>query len=454
MKLGFYGATGTVTGSKYLIQTEHARVLVDCGLFQGYKQFRLRNWAPMPFSVRELDAVVLTHAHLDHSGYLPLLVKNGYSGPVYCTAGTADLCRILLPDSGRIHEEDAKRANRRGYSKHKPALPLYTEADAMLALEYLEVRPFGECFEVATDLQAQLAPAGHILGSATLRLDNRHTSIGFTGDLGRSNDLIMRPPFAMGGVDWLVAESTYGDRRHSNSDPVAELGEVLNRTADRGGTVIVPAFAVGRTQALLQAVQLLKADGRIPEQFPVFLNSPMAIDVTHVYHRHRSEHRLDDDACYRMCHAASFVNSVEESMQLSTMQSPKLIIAGSGMATGGRVVHHLREYLPDARSTILFTGYQAGGTRGAALMRGAGSIRIFGEDVTVRAEVAALSNLSAHVDYLEMTEWLKTLPRPPRAVFVTHGEPAAADGLRATIERSLGWVVRVPDYRDNIELEA
>ncbi len=428
-------------------------MLVDCGLFQGYKQFRLRNWAPMPFPVRELDAVILTHAHLDHSGYLPLLIKNGFSGPVYCTAGTADLCGIMLPDSGRIHEEDAARANRRGYSKHKPALPLYTEADAMLALEYLEPRAFSERFQVAGDLSAQFSPAGHILGSATLRLDNKKASIGFTGDLGRPNDLVMRPPDTMEAVDWLVVESTYGDRRHSDSDPVAELGEVLKRTKKRGGTVIVPAFAVGRTQSLLQALQLLKADGRIPKDYPAFLNSPMAIDVTRLYRRHCSEHRLDDDACYRMCHAAKFINSIEESIQLGANTSPKLIIAGSGMATGGRVVHHLREYLPDARSTILFTGYQAGGTRGEALLRGSETIRIFGEDVPVKAEVAALSNLSAHVDYVEMIEWLKTLPSAPRRVFVTHGEPAAADGLRAMIERTLGWEAQVPDYRDNVELE-
>ncbi len=454
MKLSFYGATGTVTGSKYLVETDQARVLVDCGLFQGYKSLRKRNWSPPPFSVSSLDAVLLTHAHLDHSGYLPLLVKQGYDGPVYCTQGTADLCAVLLPDSGRLQEYDAERANRKGYSKHSPALPLYTEADAMRALERLEPRDFDQDFGAARGLKARFAPAGHILGSATLRLDDGATRLGFTGDLGRPDDLMMRPPAVMHAVDYLVVESTYGNRRHSGADPVAELGEVLARTAARGGVTIVPAFAVGRTQALLQAVQLLKADGRIPDLLPVYLNSPMAIDVTRIYHEHRQEHRLDDHACHRMCLAAKFVQSVEESRRLNEMRGPMLIIAGSGMATGGRVVHHLRRYLPDSRSTVLFTGYQAGGTRGAALLGGADSIRMFGETIPVRAEIAVLSNLSAHADAPEMLDWLKSLPSAPHQIFVTHGEPDAADALRGRIEHELGWSAEVPEYRDQITLGA
>lgn len=454
MKIGFYGATDTVTGSKYLVETTQARALVDCGLFQGYKKLRLRNWSTPPFDADSLDAVLLTHAHLDHSGYLPLLIKNGYTGPVYCTQGTADLCGILLPDSGRLQEDDAERANRKGYSKHKPALPLYTEADAYRALDQLQTREFDQDFVAAPGLTARFSPAGHILGSATLRLDDGRCSLGFTGDLGRTDDLIMRPPAIMQDVDWLVLESTYGDRRHPNTDPVADLGEILTSTAARGGSVIVPAFAVGRTQALLQAVQLLKADGRAPDLLPVYLNSPMAIDVTRVYHQHRHEHRLDDQACHRMCLAAKFINSVEESKRLNELNGPKLIIAGSGMATGGRVVHHLRQYLSDPNSTILFTGYQAGGTRGAALMNGAQSIRMFREDIPVRARIASLSNLSAHADYQEMLDWLAQLGRAPRGVFVTHGEPAAADALRARIEQQLGWSAQVPDYCENIELEA
>lgn len=452
MRLGFFGATGTVTGSKYLLETGRARVLVDCGLFQGYKQLRLRNWAPLPFEPQDLDAVLLTHAHLDHSGYLPLLIKNGYRGPVYCTQATADLLAILLPDSGHLHEEDANRANRRGYSKHEPALPLYTEADAHRALDSLQPREFGQDFPAAPGLNAHFSPAGHILGSACLRLEAEGRSVGFTGDLGRPNDLIMRPPEPIAAVDWLVVESTYGDRRHHDTDPVADLGEVIKRTSARGGTTIVPAFAVGRTQALLQAVQLLKGDRRIPDLLPVFLNSPMAIDVTRLYHQHRREHRLDDAACARMCRAAKFVNSVEESKGLEDIKGPKLIIAGSGMATGGRVVHHLRQYLPDPRSTVLFTGYQAGGTRGAHLLGGAKGIRMFGEDIPVQAEIITLSNLSAHADYQEMLDWLALLPRAPRGVYVTHGEPDAADALRARIQHQFGWTVKVPEYRDQIEL--
>ena len=452
MKLGFYGATGTVTGSKYLVETQGARVLIDCGLFQGYKQLRLRNWAPMPFDPASLDAVMLTHAHVDHSGYLPLLIKNGFSGPVYCTSATADLCAIMLPDSGRLHEEDAERANRKGYSKHKPALPLYTEADARRALDSLCPCDFGQDVQVGPGLTARFAPAGHILGSATLRLSDGHTSLGFTGDLGRAHDLIMRPPAAMSEVDWLVVESTYGDRRHESADPLAELAEVLNRTAARGGTTIVPAFAVGRTQALLQAIALLKADGRIADQIPVYLNSPMAIDVTLLYQRHHEEHRLDPAGCERMCRTARFVRSVDESMALEDNKMPKIIIAGSGMATGGRVVHHLKTHLPDPRHTILFSGYQAGGTRGAKLLDGVESLRMFGEDIPVQAEIVALSNLSAHADYVEMLDWLRTLPRPPRGLFVTHGEPTAADALRSRIQHQLSWHAEVPEYRDQVVL--
>ncbi|MDD3762940.1 MAG: MBL fold metallo-hydrolase [Pseudomonadota bacterium] len=452
MKIGFYGATGTVTGSKYLVRTGEARVLVDCGLFQGYKQLRLRNWSHLPFDVRALDAVILTHAHLDHTGYLPLLVKNGFSGPVHCTPATYDLCKILLPDSGRLQEEDAARANRRGYSKHKPALPLYTEKDALSALERFEPIALHEAFTPAPGLSVHLHKAGHILGSSFVRINDGHSSLLFTGDLGRPDDPIMRAPEIVEGADYLVVESTYGNRLHDRVDPHQALGEVIARTIARDGVVVIPSFAVGRTQHLLWCVHRLKAEGRIPQTLPVYLNSPMAQDVTAVYHRHRVEHRLTPDECQAMCHAARYVNSVEESRALNERHGPMVIIAGSGMATGGRVVHHLRAFAPDPKNTIVFAGFQAGGTRGAAMLAGADSIKVFGEYVAVRAEIAQISNLSAHADYAETLDWLRNFKAPPKLTFITHGEPSAADALRGRIAERLGWRCQVPDYRDEVEL--
>lgn len=453
MDLRFLGAAGTVTGSKYLLTHRGHRVLVDCGLFQGFKQLRLRNWQPLPFAVHELEAVLLTHAHLDHSGYLPLLVRNGFRGRIYCTQATYELCRILLADSGRLQEEEAEYANRHSYSKHSPALPLYTEKDAMRALDYFEPRELHEVFTPAPGLQAELLLAGHILGSAMVRLRWDGHSALFTGDLGRPQDTIMRAPEAVAEAEWVVVESTYGNRRHDPADPMAELGAVIRRTTARGGAVIIPSFAVGRTQSLLYAIQQLKADGQIAHDLPVYLNSPMAVDVTAVYRRHHDEHRLDAEQCRAMCTAAHIVNTVEESRRLNERKGPMVIIAGSGMATGGRVVHHLKAFAPDARNTILFVGFQAGGTRGAALLGGAKSIKVHGEYVAVRAEVATISNLSAHADYSETLDWLAQMQRPPRQIFVTHGEPEAADALRSHISERFGWTVSVPEYLESVTLD-
>lgn len=452
MDLGFYGATGTVTGSKYLLRSGRAQVLVDCGLFQGYKQLRLRNWGPPPFDLDQLDAVVLTHAHLDHSGYVPLLVKKGYQGPIYCTEGTEALCRILLPDSGRLQEEEAENANRHRWSKHAPALPLYTEADAFQALERLEPLPFDHDFEPVKGLHARFLPAGHILGAAMVQFTDGKTRLLFSGDLGRPHDPIMRAPTPLPETDYLVVESTYGNRRHETTDPQQEFGEVIRRTAARGGVVIVPSFAVGRAQGLLWAVHRLKAEGQIPAKLPVYLNSPMAVDVTAAYRRFRREHRLSGEECNAMCHAAHYVNTVEESKALNERHGPMLIIAGSGMATGGRVIHHLQAFAGDARNTIVLAGFQAGGTRGAALRDGAESIKIHGQYVAVRAEVVNLNNLSAHADYAETLDWLQPCKQPPLRTFITHGEPAAADALRQRIEEQLHWTCQVPDYQEHVAL--
>ena len=452
MKLQFLGAAGTVTGSKYLVTDARNRVLVDCGLFQGLKNLRLRNWADLPFEAASISAVLLTHAHLDHSGYLPLLVKRGFTGPVYCTPATAELCKILLPDSGHIQEEDTEYANRGGFSKHHPALPLYTEADAMRCLRQLRTVDFDQDFAIGPGLQGRFAPAGHILGAACATLTGAAGKLVFSGDLGRPHDAIMNPPTPLSDADYIVVESTYGDRTHPSVDALDELADIILRTINRGGVVIVPAFAVGRTQALLHFIHQLKAQGRIPPPLPVYLNSPMATDVTTLYERFAGELRLPKSECAAMCRAATFVTSVEQSKRLNAMHNPMIVVAASGMATGGRVIHHLKAFAPDPRNTILFSGYQAAGTRGAAMLGGAREIRIHGQDVPVRAEVAALSSLSAHADANEILQWLGSFRQAPRAAFVTHGEPVAADTLRRRIEHGLRWPVHVPEHLQAFEL--
>lgn len=452
VNMQFLGATGTVTGSKYLVRAGGQTILVDCGLFQGYKQLRLRNWSPLPIDVRSIDAVVLTHAHLDHSGYIPLLIKNGYKGRVFCTAATADLCGILLPDSGHLQEEDASYANRRGFSKHRPALPLYTEEDARRCLSRFEPLEFDRSVTLARGIDARLIHSGHILGAAMVEIRCEGRVLLFTGDLGRPNDLVMKPPARIEHADYLVVESTYGNRRHDARDPLERFAGVVNRTAERRGVVVIPAFAVGRVQTLLRAIHLLKSSNRISD-IPVYLNSPMAVDATNIYHRHRSEHRLTEEECRAMCKAARFVNSVEESKALNSKNGPMIIISASGMATGGRVLHHLKAFAPDPRNTILFSGFQSGGTRGAVIAGGAESVKIHGEYIPIRAEVETLSNFSAHADYAETLDWLEGFANPPRRTFITHGEPAATDALRRSIEEKLQWQCYVPDYLEHASLD-
>jgi metallo-beta-lactamase family protein len=451
MEITFLGATGTVTGSKYLVASGSRKVLVDCGLFQGFKQLRLRNWESLPISPAELDAVVLTHAHLDHSGHLPLLVKEGFSGRVYCTPGTRDLCAILLPDSGFLQEEDAEHANKHRYSKHAPALPLYTQQDALRSLRQFSVLDFDRDFDLGGGLTVRLLPAGHILGSSFVLLRNNGTSVLFSGDLGRPHDLIMKPPAEVRQTDYLVIESTYGNRRHDPTDPKEALAAVINRTVERGGVILIPSFAVGRTQSVLYYIYLLKSERAIPD-IPVYLNSPMAVEATDIYSNHFREHRLTPSQCKAMCGAAHFVNSVEESKRLNGFPPPMVVISASGMATGGRVLHHLKAFAPDPRNTVLFVGYQAGGTRGEAMVNGAPSVKIHGEYVPVRAEIVAMEGLSAHADYAEIMDWLGHFDAPPTQTFITHGEPPAADALRHRIEEQRGWSCRVPDYLERATL--
>lgn len=451
MQLSFLGATGTVTGSKYLLDTGSQRILIDCGLFQGFKQLRLRNWAPLPFDPKRIDAVVLTHAHIDHSGYLPVLMRHGFSGPIYASAATRDLCAIVLPDAGHLQEEEAQYANRHGFSKHKPALPLFSEADGERVLQQFRALPFAQ--EIALgDIRLRLLPAGHILGAAMVHMRANDRSLLFSGDLGRTHDAIMPPPAPPPACDYLVVESTYGNRRHNGAAPERELAAIVNRTVHRGGIVLIPAFAVGRAQSILFHLARLKAERAIPD-IPVYLNSPMAADVTALLQHHRAEHRLSDADADALHRVAQIVNSVEESRALNARPGPMIVISASGMATGGRVLHHLKAWASDARNTIVFVGFQAGGTRGEALLHGADQIKIHGAYIPVHAEIASIDSMSAHADYVEIIDWMAQLASAPRMVYVTHGEPAAADALRQHIEERLHWPVTVPDYREQLQLD-
>jgi metallo-beta-lactamase family protein len=448
--LRFLGAAGTVTGSKFLLELAGAQVLLDCGLFQGRKDLRLRNWAAVPFDPTKLDAILLSHAHIDHSGYLPLVVREGFRGPVYCTSGTAELLGILLPDSARLQEDDAERANRLGYTKHHPALPLYGVADATATMLQLQPRPYGREFAVANGVRATFRRAGHILGSATveLALDTRPTTrLVHSGDLGRPGRPILRDPEPVAAADHLLVESTYGDRVHPH-DEVERLAAVVNETAARGGALLVPSFAVGRAQELVFTLRQLEDEGRIPS-LPVFVDSPMAIAGTEIYGRHPEDHDLDmrqlRDA-HRdplRCRQLTLVHSAEESKRLNRLTGGFIVIAGSGMATGGRILHHLALRLPDRRTTVLLPGFQAAGTRGRALQEGAASIRIHGEDVPVKARVETIDGFSAHADRNEILAWLARFRRAPSHTWVIHGEPGAAAALAAEIESRLGWKASV-----------
>jgi metallo-beta-lactamase family protein len=454
MKLTFLGATGTVTGSKYMVEDGNQRVLIDCGLFQGQKELRLRNWEGLSVDPSSIHAVVLTHAHLDHSGYIPLLVKNGFKGAIYCSESTLDLCRILLPDSGYLQEEDAARANRHGYSKHSPAQPLYTEQDARACLDYFQPVEFGKTHALSEFLTFSLRRAGHILGASFVRISDGGTSILFSGDIGRLNDPIMKAPVPIEQADYLVVESTYGDRLHAKTDPLADLEAIIKKTIARGGSVIIPAFAVGRAQSILYYIYRLKAENRLPQHLPVYLDSPMAINASELLQKHLNDHRLPAGLCAKVCDVAEYTRTTEESKALDGNHNgmPRIIISASGMATGGRVLHHLKHYISDPRSTILLAGYQAEGTRGDRLARGEKEIKIHGQMRPVKAEIIQLDNMSAHADFGEILSWLGHFTSPPRKTFVTHGSPSSAQGLKKRIEDTFGWEVSVPAYLQVEEL--
>lgn len=450
--ISFLGAAGTVTGSKYLVEVNGSRVLVDCGLFQGLKRLRERNWRPLPIDASTVDAVILTHAHLDHSGYLPVLVKQGFTGTVYCTEGTRALCDILLRDAGHLQEEDARYANKRGFSKHHPALPLYTVEDAERVLGRFASVDMDRTTAVTAEISVRFRAVGHILGAASVELRGGDERLVFSGDVGRPNDPVMQPPRPLPRTDALVVESTYGDRLHSAANPLDALAEVLSATLNRDGVVVIPSFAVGRAQTLLHLIQLLRADKRIRSDVPVFLNSPMAINATHIFCAHPDEHRLTPEQCRAMCDVATYVNTVEQSKALNARRGPMIIVSASGMATGGRVLHHLKAFAGDSRNTILFAGYQAAGTRGEALLNGAKTVKIHGEHVPIQAEVAQISGLSAHADYAELTDWLRASEGAPGRVFITHGEPSASASLQRHLRESLRWHSEIPSDGDRVGL--
>ena len=450
-KLTFLGGVGTVTGSKCLVDFQGHRILVDCGLFQGYKQLRLRNWVDLPIDPAGIDVVLLTHAHIDHSGYLPLLVRHGFRGPVICTDATRDLCGVLLPDSGYLQERDADFANRHGFSKHKPALPLYTQADAERVLGHLEPIAFDDDIPLPGGVRARFRYAGHILGAAMIELTCGGRKLLFSGDLGRPNDILLHSPAMIESADYLIIESTYGDRAHPSISASDALAEAIGQTAARGGTVLIPAFAVGRTQELLVYLYQLKRSRRIPD-LPIYLDSPMAIDASDIFCRYHKYHKMSEEDVRSAFRIAKYTMALEESKALDLNGTPKVIISASGMATGGRILHHLKVYAPDPRNMIVFGGFQAGGTRGAAMISGSTTIKIHGEYFPVRASIRQLQMLSAHADSDEILGWLRQFNAPPKRTFITHGELSASDTLRHRIEEELRWDCTVPDYRDEADL--
>ena len=467
MTITFLGAARTVTGSKHLLETGGHRVLIDCGLFQGLKELRERNWQPLPVRASSIDAVVLTHAHLDHCGFLPRLVAQGFGGRIFCTPATAALTKIVLADAGKIQEEDAERANRKGYTRHAPALPLFTSADAARATLQLQPVGYNRPMPVVPGMTAEFINAGHLLGSAYARVHDESSgkTILFGGDLGRFGRPILPDPALVEAADVLLVESTYGNRVHERDDDGAHLASIVTRTIERRGKVIIPAFAIGRVEELLYWIDLLERQRRIPI-VPVYVDSPMASDVLVEYRKRLTDLELDPipgadsagrtaaerELCQFCTAKLTVITSIKESRAVQESAEPSIVISASGMATGGRVLHHLVRALPDPRNTVLFAGFQAPGTRGRLLRDGAKYVRIHGHDVPVAAEVEALESLSAHADVNEILRWLRGFKSAPAITFLVHGEPSAMDALGARIKSELGWAIRAPGHGEKSDL--
>lgn len=460
-KITFYGAAGTVTGSRHMLDIRGKRYLVDGGLFQGRKENRLKNWEPFPQDPGSIDKIFVTHAHIDHTGYLPRLVKDGYTGPIYCTHATHDLLRIMLLDSAHLQEEDARWANKKGFSKHKPALPLYDTQDAEDTLALLVPVHLGDDISLDDKMRVKFRDAGHILGASIVDFKVRDPKdskkILFSGDLGRAAEIILREPVQAFDVDYLVLESTYGDRLHEDHDPKSDLERVVTESVARGGVLIIPAFAVGRTQTLLYILHQLEGEGRIPT-LPVFVDSPMAIDATKIFARrvtdlnlHIRIAKLAGDKVFSTGNI-KFTKSRQQSMEINEIDGPAIIISASGMATGGRILHHLKQRLPNKKNTILFVGYQGEGTRGRAIMEGRETVKIHGQHIAVNAHVESMSGFSGHADYNEILAWLMGFNRPPRETFLVHGEPKASEALAQKIRKQFGWKVTIPAFGNSFEL--
>lgn len=452
MHIRFLGAADGVTGSRHLVDLNGQRLLLDCGMFQGFKLWRERNWQPFPEPPASIDAVLLSHAHLDHSGWLPCLVRDGFRGPIYCSPATRDLAELLLLDAARLQEEDTRRANRGGWSKHAPALPLFTTRDAQRAITRLTPVATGRPITMGGDVQALFTPAGHLLGACSITLRSGNHSLLYSGDLGRHDDLLMPPPANVPAADTVLVESTYGDRLHPAEDMQRRLGELIRLTIKRGGKVLLPTFAVGRAQALMLVLQRLRATGEIPSDLPIYLDSPMAQEATKLYLKHRKLLRLSAAESRMLCDGVTAVATPKESEALVAQRWPAVILSASGMATGGRVLHHLSALAPHPRNTIVFPGFQVPGSRGAKLVAGAPDVKIFGRYVAIKAEVHHLEGFSGHADQQGLMQWLSSLPHPPRRVFVVHGDPAAADTLRSHIGDALGWSVTVPAHGASVEV--
>jgi metallo-beta-lactamase family protein len=472
----FLGAAGTVTGSKHLINTSFdgdgkkgVQVLVDCGLFQGPKEWRERNWQELPIPAREIDAVILTHAHLDHCGWIPRLVKEGFKGPIFATPASIDLCGIILPDSGHLQEEDAAFYNKIKKSKHDPALPLYTFDEAQDCMQYFRVAHAGETLQVSPELSFRFVRAAHILGSCmaevTLNTKGQSRRLLFTGDIGRVRNHLIAPgkvvhsgPTEGEIADLVVMESTYGNRQHPHTDPRPELAAVIRQTVERGGSIVAPAFAVERTQKFVFMLKELMESGKIP-RLPVFCDSPMAIKAVEIYLKHEDEYTEDARTLIRQYGSPltwpgfTFASTADESKKINEAHYPSIIVSSSGMVTGGRILHHLSQRLPDPKNTILFIGFQAPGTRGSTIKSGAREVKIFGDFVPIRAQIAVLEQFSDHADTPELLEWLRTFPKKPSVTYLVHGEPAASSQLRETMTRELGWDVQVAEWMEKVDVQ-
>jgi metallo-beta-lactamase family protein len=462
-RLSFLGAAGTVTGSRHLFETRDKKILVDCGLFQGPKRLREKNWEPFPVSAQSLDAIVLTHGHIDHIGFLPAVVKAGFAGPIYCTEATADLAHIMLPDTGHLQEEEAKWRNKKKRTKHHPAKPLFDENDARAVLPLLQPVPYGSHFAVAPGVRGKFRDMGHILGSASVDFKSRDLDrsrkIVFTGDIGRPKDNLLRAPEQVYNIDYLVMESTYGNRLHAPADPVTEIARVINETMERDGVLVIPAFAVGRSQTLLYVIRQLEDAGAIPAGIPVYLDSPMAIEALKVHRRHIADLNLS-------CRAESLAGDQifrprnlnlsltrDNSKAINEVRNRAIIISASGMCTGGRIVHHLAERLPHARHTVLFIGYQAEGTRGRTILEGKPSVRLYGQDTEIKARIERIEGFSGHADYNEMMAWLLGLNRAPERVFLVHGEPENAAAFAERLREKFKFDVSVPEEDTSVLLD-